>query len=120
LKRRVLIFEGFIYSLKLSDIPTKNAVMLNIAVKAAASRDCSGKPFLSAGKMQGCKKACSGKPYTNVDGTTEADASKNKNYRIYCNAFSRLNLFFTCHSYGVLTILLLMFLLTFCSSGAVD
>jgi hypothetical protein len=94
--------------------------MLNNAVKASASRDSSGKPFLCAGKMQGGKKACNGKPYTNVDGTTEVDASRNKNYRIYYSAYSSLILFFTCHSYGVLLISSIMFLLTFCSSGTVD
>jgi hypothetical protein len=36
--------------------------MLNIAVKAATSRDSSGKPFLCAGKMQCGKKLVTESP----------------------------------------------------------
>jgi hypothetical protein len=62
LKRKIFKIGGFIYFLKYSEILIKNAVMLNNAVKAAASKDCSGKPFLCAGKMQGGKKLVAKSP----------------------------------------------------------
>jgi hypothetical protein len=89
--------------------------MPSIAVKAAASRDCSGNPFLCAGKRQGGKKIVAESPKPMLIEILVMMLL----IKLRAIKFIYRYLLFIFHSYGVLLITSIMFLLIFRSYGAV-